>query len=85
MSHVRKGCDLCQYYETINNLTSLNPADYFTVHQPSLISSRASSSVLLKPFNGLTMVITPLSTRRLTAELALVNIKKIYVTKYIKA
>jgi hypothetical protein len=45
----RLRCDLIQYFKIFNNLTSLNPADYFTVHQPSL-SSRASSSILIKPF-----------------------------------
>jgi len=34
-------CDLIQYYKIFNDVTSLNPADYFTVHQP-YISSRAS-------------------------------------------
>jgi hypothetical protein len=45
----RLRCDLIQYFKIFNNLTSLNPAEYFTVHQPSL-SSRASSSILIKPF-----------------------------------
>ena len=36
----RLHCDLIQYYKIFNNLTSLNPAEYFIVHQPSL-SSRA--------------------------------------------
>ena len=44
----RLRCDLIQYYKIFNNLTSLNHADYFTVHQPSL-SSRVSSSILIKP------------------------------------
>ena len=45
----RLRCDLIQYYKIFNNLTPLSPSDYFTVHQPSL-SSRASSSLLIKPF-----------------------------------
>ena len=45
----RLRCDLIQYYKIFNSLTSLNPAEYFTVHQPPL-SSRASSSILIRPF-----------------------------------
>ena len=45
----RLRCDLIQYYKIFNNLTLLNPAEYFTVHQPSL-SSCDSSSILIKPF-----------------------------------
>jgi len=33
-------CDRIQYYKTFNNLTSLNPVEYFTVHKLSL-SARA--------------------------------------------
>ena len=44
----RLRCDLIQYYKIFDNLISLNPVDYFTVHQPSL-SSRVSSSILIKP------------------------------------
>jgi hypothetical protein len=42
--------DLVQYYKIFNNLTSLNPADFFNVHQPSL-SSRAPAPTLTKPLN----------------------------------
>lgn len=42
--------DLVQFYKILNNLTLFDPADYFTVHQPSL-SSRAPSSFLIKPIN----------------------------------
>jgi Reverse transcriptase (RNA-dependent DNA polymerase) len=42
--------DLVQYYKIFNNLTSLCPADFFNVHQPTL-SSRAPAPTLLKPLN----------------------------------
>jgi len=45
----RLRCDLIQYYKIFDNLTSLNPADYFNDHQPSL-SSRAASSIRIKIF-----------------------------------
>ena len=42
-----------QFDDSLNSyldlLINLNPAEYFTVHQPPL-SSRASSSILIKPF-----------------------------------
>jgi len=41
--------DLIQYNKIFKKLTSFNPSDWFTVHQPSL-SSRASSSILIKRF-----------------------------------
>ena len=46
----RLRCDLIQYYKIFNNLTSLNPAENFTVHQPSLSSHASSSIILIKPF-----------------------------------
>ena len=59
----RLRCDLIKIF---NNLTSLDPAEYFTVHQPSL-SSRASSSILVKPFKR-RMFYHIFSTGQLTAE-----------------
>lgn len=41
--------DLIQNYNIFNNWTWLNPAEYLTVHQPTL-SARASSSILIEPF-----------------------------------
>jgi len=62
-------CDLIQYYKIFNISTSLNPSDYFAFYQPSL-SSRASSSILIKPFKGpdyVTMFYHLISTDLLTA------------------
>ena len=43
--------DLIQYYKIMNNLTSINQADYFT-HHHSQYSSRKPLSYLIKPVNS---------------------------------
>ena len=43
--------DLIQYYKTMNNLTSINQAEYFMHHQ-SQYSSRKRLSSLIKPVNS---------------------------------
>ena len=40
--------DLVQYYKILNNLTPLNPADYFNLHYP-LASARDPSPIIVKP------------------------------------
>jgi len=60
--------DLIQYYKIFNNLPSLNSADYFIVHQPSL-SSHASSSILINLLNGLTLFYRLFCTGRLTGRI----------------
>ena len=40
--------DLIQYYKILNNLTPLNPADYFKLHFP-LASVRDPSPIIVKP------------------------------------
>ena len=40
--------DLIQYYKILNNLTPLNPADYFKLHYP-LTSARDPSPIIVKP------------------------------------
>jgi len=62
----RLRCDLIKYYKIFNILTFLKTSDYFTVHQPSL-SSRASSSILIKPFKLPNYFLLSFSTGLLTA------------------
>jgi hypothetical protein len=40
--------DLVQYYKILNNLTPLNPADYFELHYPPT-SARDPSPIIVKP------------------------------------
>ena len=40
--------DLVQYYNTLNNLTPLNSADYIKLHYP-LTSARDHSAIIVKP------------------------------------
>ena len=40
--------DLVQYYKILNNLTPLNPADYFIMHYPPT-SARDPSPIISKP------------------------------------
>lgn len=40
--------DLVQYYKILNNLTPLNPADYFNLHYP-ITSVRDPSPIIVKP------------------------------------
>jgi hypothetical protein len=49
--------DLVQYYKIINNLTPLNPADYFDFHYP-LSSSRDPSPTILKPIRFTSKVLS---------------------------
>jgi len=65
-------CDLIQYYKDFNNITSLNNAAYFIVHQSLLslslsLSSCASSSILIKPFKRPNYVLSSFSNGQLTA------------------
>ena len=58
--------DLIQYYKIFNNLTSLNHADYFRYHQPSMFT-RNSSPILIKPMNCPNHLLTFFFTDHLTA------------------
>jgi hypothetical protein len=40
--------DMVQYYKILNNLTPLNPTDYFELHYP-LTSARDPSPIIVKP------------------------------------
>ena len=42
--------DLVQYFKIFNNLSSITPADYFNIRQPSL-TSHAPVPFLVKPIN----------------------------------
>ena len=78
---MRSSTVLIQYYKIVNNLTSLNPAEYFTIHQPSL-SSRASSSILKKPFKRPNYVLSSFFLQvNWRLELSFVDIKTIQVTQ----
>jgi len=50
-----------------NNLTSLNPADCFIVHQPSLFLPVQHHQFLSNLLNGVTMFYRLISTGQLTA------------------
>ena len=45
--------DIIQYYEILNNLTSLNPADYFKLHFPFASARDPSRMLLLNQLNSL--------------------------------